>query len=67
MRIFANHVGDLIHAFVVLGVVFCATVLAYSHTLDRNTVGNVYLAAVGYAAGRAGSTGIRAYNTRHED
>ena len=62
-----QHLNDLIHATVVMGVVICATVLGATHALDRNTVGNVYLAAVGYAAGRAGSGAVRSAMTRKGD
>ena len=47
--------SDLVHAGVILLVVIAATILRITHNLDNGTVGNVYTAAVGYAAGRAGS------------
>lgn len=53
-----------VHAAVVVLVVFAATILrAFGH-LDNNTVSIVFGTAIGYAAGRSGTT--RAV-TRAED
>jgi hypothetical protein len=59
-----QHCGDLVHAGVVVIVVIAATVAGLTHVIDANTVGNVYLTALGYAAGRAGSIAHRSFTTR---
>lgn len=62
-----GHLGDLIHAAVVVIVVLCATILGATGQLDRNTIGNVYLAVIGYAAGRAGPAAVRTLMSRSTD
>lgn len=48
--------SDMIHAIVVLVVVFCVTVLASLKVgLPPDVIGTVYGGAIGYAAGRAGN------------
>lgn len=61
------HGNDMIHATVVVWVVLCATVLGATGQLDRNTLGNVYLAVIGYAAGRAGPGAVRTLMSRTSD
>lgn len=46
--------SDLTHACVILCIVAAATFAGDNHIVSDATVGNVYLGAVGYAAGRAG-------------
>lgn len=46
--------SDLTHACVILAIVGAATLAGDMHVVSGATVGNVYLGAVGYAAGRAG-------------
>lgn len=47
---------NFVHAAVVIVVVLCATGLAAGSQLDHGTVGNIFAAAIGYAAGRSGTT-----------
>lgn len=65
-QLLQGHINDLIHACAVMVIVICATVLGAMGMLDRGTIGNVYLAGIGYAAGRAGAT-IRTHYTRASD
>lgn len=52
----AEIILEIIHAAVVVIVVFATTILAYFAigTIPSDTVGVVYGAAIGYASGRAG-------------
>lgn len=56
--------SDSLHAGVILLVVIAATILRAIGELDTNTVGNVFTAAIGYAAGRAGSVAHREFSVR---
>ena len=56
--------SDLLHAGVILIVVILATIAGGLHFVHENTIGNVYTAAIGYAAGRAGSVVHRTFSSR---
>lgn len=49
-------ISDGLHAFVVVFVVICTTLLACLNIgLPQDVIGTVFGGAIGYAAGRAGS------------
>jgi hypothetical protein len=54
-----------VHAFVVVFVCTCATILGGLHELSSESVSNVFMASIGYAAGRSGTT--RSLTTRSDD
>lgn len=57
----------VVHAIVVVFVVLAVTVLAALHDVSNDTVGIVFGSAIGYAAGRSGSTSARGPGRRHTD
>lgn len=59
--------SDITHAAVIVIVVLAATVAGAAHFVHENTIGNVYTAAIGYAAGRAGSVAHRTLGARRAD
>ena len=59
--------SDITHATVIVIVVVAATIAGAMHFIHETTVGNVYTAAIGYAAGRAGSVAHRTLTARHTD
>lgn len=46
--------SDCVHAFVVIFVVTCTTILAIRHSIGADITSAVLGGAIGYAAGRAG-------------
>lgn len=59
--------SDWTHAVVIIIVVVAATVAGGLHFIHENTIGNVYTAAIGYAAGRAGNVAQRTLSSRKSD
>lgn len=58
---------SVVHAAVIALCIVAACVMGALHIIHENTVGNVLTAAIGYAAGRAGSVVHRTISARKSD
>lgn len=62
-----NHLSDIIHATLVAFIVIASTVYAIGTSDHSDNIWIVYGSAIAFAAGRAGVSAVRQFNTRSTD